>query len=150
MFELVDYKPEHATAIVAEGAVQPEFKDCDEVEPWSQTLAKYPAMTGMWDGRPVSCGGIVILVPGHRGEAWFLAAEDIGDYHIDPQIARNKFYDMIIESELKRVESPCRADFPAGISYVKYLGFVFEAKLEAYWPPDVDALMHVIITDKET
>ncbi len=145
MFELVDYKPEHAVEIVAGGAVQPGLECCDEVEPWSETLARYPAMTGMWDGRPVSCGGIVIWVPKHRGEAWFLAVENIGDFHIDPQIAKNWLYDHILENELCRIESPCRDDFPEGIKYVKYLGFTFEARLEKYWGPETDALMYTII-----
>ena len=150
MFELVDYKPEHAVEIIAAGVVQPDLKCCDEVESWAEELAKYPAMTGMWDGRPVSCGGIVILMPKHRGEAWFLAASDIGKLHIDPQIARKWLYDEIIKNELVRIESPCREDFPAGIEYALYLGFKFEARLEKYWGPKTDALMHVIInTGKE-
>ncbi len=145
MFELVDYKPEHAVEIAKGGVIQPECEFNNEVEAWAEALAQHPATTGMWDGRPVSCGGIVIFVPKQRGEAWFLAASDIGDLHIDPQLARTWLYDRIIENELVRVESPCRADFPAGVTYVKYLGFKLEARLEKYWGPETDALMYVII-----
>lgn len=147
MFELIDYKPEHAIDIVKKGIRQPNLKFCDETQPWAESLAQHPAKTGVYDGRIVGCGGLIILMERHRAEAWITPVSDIGNLQIDPQIIRNQLYDWILEYELVRIEAPLREDFAAGFSYAKYLGFKPEAKLEKYHTDGTDAYMHVIINE---
>lgn len=147
MFELIDYKPEHAMELLASEITQPNVKIEGKVDDWAIGLGEYPATTGVFDGRIVSCGGIVITCAKHRGEAWVLLVKDIGSLHIDPKLARDRLYEWIVDNELVRVEVPLRADFAAGISYAQYQGFEYEATLKDYYPPDVDALMYVIIRE---
>lgn len=146
MFELIDYKPEHAMEIAA-NAVEPnlKFMDTGKNDAWAIELGKHPANTMVYNGRVVACGGIVILVPEHRAEAWIMLVEDIGTLHIDPKIARDRLYDWIVENKIIRLEAPLRADFEAGIKYAKYLGFKYEATLKQYHPDGTDAAMHTIV-----
>ena len=149
MFELIDYKPEHAMEVVQNGVLQPNLKFCDKVQPWAVELAEHPSKTVIFNGRIVGCGGIVILYPKHRAEAWALAVEDVAKLRIDHRKIRCQLYDWIIEYELKRIEAPLRADFEAGISYAQHMGFEYETTLKYYHPDGVDAKMHVIIRDIE-
>ncbi len=147
MFELIDYKPEHAMEVVANGVIQPDLKFSDKVQPWAESLAEFPCTTGVYDGRIVGCGGLIIHYEKHRAEAWALYVDDMGKLHIDPKIIRNQLHDWIIDNELVRIEAPLRADFKAGFSYARYLGFEQESEqpMRKYHPDGVDAYMHVIV-----
>lgn len=149
MFELIEFKPEHAIEVVKGGVRQPNVKFSDEVEPWAESLAGHPVKTAVYDGRIVGCGGLVIIIEKHRAEAWALPVDDIGGLRIDHRIIRNQLYDWILEYELVRIEAPLRADFQPGFSYARHLGFKPEGTLEQYHPDGTDAYMHVIINKKE-
>ena len=126
-FRLIEYKPEHALEIITIGAKEPGLELSDLTAQWAQIMGdKGPAMTGMFDGKPVSCGGIYLCWPG-VGEQWMLNRFDIGDYHIDPQIAKDWMYEKIDEYRLWRLQAPLRSDFPAGVEYSEWLGFKYEA-----------------------
>ncbi len=147
-FELVDYEAEHAVEILSAGAREPKLVLSKQTIEWAGMMGdKGPCVTGMFDGRPVSCGGIWILWPG-CGEQWMINVLNIGDYHIDPQIAKNWMYEKIDEHRLWRLHTPLRSDFPAGVEYSQWLGFEFEARLENYHTDGTDALMYSIITKK--
>ncbi len=93
MFELVDYQPEHAVEILTGGAREPHLSLDETTRKWAQMMgAKGPCCSGMLDARVVGCGGIWILWPG-VGEQWALNVKDIGDCHIDPQIAKDWMYE---------------------------------------------------------
>lgn len=146
MFELIDFKSEHAIEIYKNGIRPPNTKYFDKNNTsWADGLAQHPAKTAVYDGRIVACGGLVVLYEKHRAEAWLLAVKGIGQLHIDPKIARDLLYNWIVDNDIKRTEAPLRADFAAGFSYAKWIGFKFEAILENYHPDGVDAHMHVII-----
>lgn len=147
-FKLVDYEPEHAIEILTRGAKEPKLVLDEQTKAWAQMMGgKGPCMTGMFDGKPVSCGGIWIMWPG-VGEQWMINAADIGNYHIDPQIAKEWMYAKIDKYKIWRLQTPLRSDFPAGVEYSQWLGFKFEARLEGYHTDGSDALMYKIITEK--
>lgn len=147
-FELVDYQPAHAIEILAGGATEPKLELNDQTIEWANIMGdKGPCATGVFDGRPVSCGGIWILWPG-VGEQWALNIHDIGDYHIDPAIAKDWMYEKIDEYKLWRLHTPIRSDFPSAVLYTEWLGFKFETRLGNYHSDGSDALMYKIITEK--
>ncbi len=148
MFELVDYKPEHAIEIITLGAKEPELVLSELTEEWAKTMGDHgPCSTGMFDGKPVSCAGVWLCWPG-VGEQWMANLKNIGDYHIDPQIGKGWMYEKIDEYKLWRLQAPLRSDFPVGEDYMRWLGFEYEARLENYHPDGTDALMYKIITKK--
>lgn len=147
-FELVDYEPQHAIEILTAGASEPKLELDEQTAGWANIMGdKGPCVTGLFDGKPVSCGGIWIMWPG-VGEQWMINVHDIHKYHIDPQKAKEWMYEKIHEYKLWRLQTPLRSDFPAGVEYSKWLGFEFEARLEGYHSDGSDALMHKIITEK--
>lgn len=147
-FELVGYEPQHAIEIIKKRAREPKLVLNEQSKAWAEVMGeKGPCCTGLFDGEPVSCGGIWVLWPG-VGEQWMLNVHNIGSYHIDPQIAKNWMYRKIDEHKLWRLQSPLRSDFPAGVEYSEWLGFKFEARLKYYHTDGTDALMHKIITRK--
>ena len=146
MFKLVEYKPDHAIEIIKAGAVEPDLAlDDGSLEFVNSVQTKGPCITGMYDGRPVSCGGIQLMWPG-TAEAWFLNIFNIGDYHIDPQIAKGWIRDRIDENKIGRLQTPLKSNFVEGEVYAKWLGFEFEAVLEEYHKDGSDARMYKIIT----
>lgn len=147
-FEIVDYEPAHAIEILTDRAKEPKLELNEQTIAWANMMGdKGPCRTGLFNGKPVSCGGIWILWPG-VGEQWMLNIHNIGDYHIDPQIAKSWMYEKIDEHRLWRLQTPLRSDFPDGVIYTEWLGFKFEARLEGYHTDGSDALMYKIITKK--
>jgi len=147
-FEFIEYKPEHAIEIITNGAKEPGLVFTKLTAEWAQIMGqKGPCTTGIFDGKVVSCAGIFLAWPG-VGEQWAVNVKAIGDYHIDPQIGKRWLYNQIDEYKLWRVQVPARSDFPVGESYLRWLGFEFEATLENYHPDGTDARMYKIITKK--
>lgn len=144
---LIPYKPEHAIEVIQDGPNEPNLGLCNLTIEQAQEKAKHgPCFSGEHDGRIVGCGGITIPYEGF-GEAWAVYVHDIGQHHIDPNIARNAFYDMILEKNIVRCQTKLRTDFPTGVTYAEWLGFKFEAQLEKYFPDHTDAFMYKIIGD---
>ena len=153
MLKLIDFKPEHAMEVIANGVIQPNLRFCDKVEPWAEALVEFPAKTGIYysdkwpEGKIVGCGGMVILTENHRAEAWIIIIDDVIKLRIDHRLVRNQLYEWIIDNNIVRVEAPLRVDFKAGFRYARHLGFEHEAILKKYHPGGVDADMHVIIRE---
>lgn len=94
-----------------------------------------------WKGELLGCAGVHDYTPG-IGEAWAMYPADIGSYHIDPQIARNRMNEIIEKRGYRRVRATCRRDFPAGMSYLRYLGFVVEGIMRNYEIDGQDAFLY--------
>lgn len=157
MFELIDYKPEHAEQIEAEGANEPTLNCGQLPKGWAQALAASPAKTAVYDGKIVGCGGVFIWWPG-MAEAWATFIHDIGKYPIDPRIVGQQLHQWMEEYKLNRVQSPLRADWEDGIKYAKWLGFRPDGwpdvpdgvRMEHYHYDGTAAIMYSIIRKKET
>lgn len=145
MFELRKYEPSDALEIKG----RTNEKAADKLDDFDRAAESHavcgPAFTGVLDGRIVGCGGVTLKHAG-VGEAWMLCVDDIEQLgSIDPKRARDLLYLMTDEYKLHRLQAPIRADFPAGVSYARWIGFEYEATLKQYHPDKCDALMHVIL-----
>jgi len=141
MFQLREYQPSDAVEILSQ-ANEPGVELNDYTRRWAEKKAlKGPAVTAVCDGRIIGCGGIEILWPGFA-EGWCLFVNDIDQYTNSVAKSAKRTLDKLIdEHNLHRVQAPMRADFPAGIRFVQWLGFSQEARLRKYHPDKTDALM---------
>ena len=101
------------------------------------------AFTVMYDGKMVACAGIITIMDG-VGLAWALYPPNIGDYHIDPRIGKDKLKELIAKYKYRRVQATVRVDFPAGASYLRYMGFKREGTMKMYEPDKTDAFLYAI------
>ena len=86
--------------------------------------------TGVVDGDPIACGGIIPVWPG-RSQAWILLNEKTGPhmFWITKRVAE------ALERTKGRIELTVRADFELGHRWARMLGFSVETpRMEAYGP----------------
>lgn len=90
------------------------------------------AYTGMVDGRPIGCAGVVEMWQG-RALAWALLSEDAGPHMIAVTRAIRFFLGTV---PFRRVEMAVDAEFPAAIRWAEMLGFERETPepMRAYTP----------------
>ncbi len=105
------------------------------------------AFTVVYEGKMVLCAGIVREREG-VGLAWALYPTDVGNYHIDPRIAKDRLRGLMVEHNFRRVQATVRADFPAGAGYLRYLGFKREGRMEQNEPDGTDSFLYAIVRDK--
>ena len=98
------------------------------------------------DSELACCAGIIHKMDG-IGVAWALYPANIGTYHIDPSLAKEKMASIAERFNYRRIEATVRADFPVGHSYIRYLGFKVEGLMEAYEPDGSDAFLYARIID---
>lgn len=135
------YKAEHGMEMLANmpGALKDgSEKSCKEAEQDGM------ASTVFVGGKMIACVGIIKQREG-VGLAWALYPPDIGKYHIDPRIARNKLKELMEKHNLWRVEATVRADFPAGQSYLRYMGFEREGCMKKNEPDKTDSILYAIV-----
>jgi len=125
---------------------QPGVELNDMVRRWTKTKELTgPAITGVYDGRIVGCGGLEILWPGFA-EVWCLFVSDIGKHACTlMRVGRIILKDWVKNYSLIRIQTPLRADFGPGIRFAKAFGFEYEATLHKYHPDETDAEMYTII-----
>lgn len=93
-----------------------------------------PAITLVYEGRPVACAGLVILWPG-VAEAW--AMTTIGIEKLAVSLHKNVKRAIIMAErhmELHRVGAAVLADFDAGQRWLRHLGFKPEGLMHGYGP----------------
>jgi len=101
------------------------------------------AFTIIYEGKMVACVGVVKERKG-IGLAWALYPLDIGNYHIDPRLAKDGLRELMERHGLWRVAATARADFPAAHSYLRYLGFKREGRMEKAEPDKTDSILYAI------
>ncbi len=131
-----DYKAADGIELLAQqGEVGPETeKWCAEAKGFSVVL----------DGKLVCCAGIIKQREG-VGLAWALYPSDIGTYHIDPRITRDKLNELIEENGYWRVEATVRCDFPVGADYLRWMGFEREGRMKKHEPDKTDSYLYSIV-----
>ena len=142
MVELIEYLPEHAEQIVAEGDTDPSINIGNLPANWATIRKGSPAMTGVADGRIVGCSGLEIWWPG-MAEGWCVFVKDIYKYKMGLRLLKNKFYTWMDEYKINRIQAPLRADFEDGKKLAVFLGFECENPnpMKRYHCDDSDALM---------
>ena len=135
------YKAEDGMKMLANllgGLKEDSEKQCKEAE------AEGLAFTVLYKGKIVACAGIIKQRKG-VGLAWALYPPDIGKYHIDPRITKDRLRELMEEHNFWRVESTVRADFPAGQSYLRYMGFEREGYMRKNEPDKTDSILYAIV-----
>lgn len=112
-------------------------KFCKEAEEAGKAFAV------IYEGKLVACAGIITIMDG-VGLAWALYPPDIRKYPIDPRIAKDKLRELIARYKYRRVQATVRVDFPAGASYLRYLGFEKEGTMKMYEPDRTDSFLYAI------
>lgn len=109
-----------------------------------------PGFTVLLDDKIVGCGGVRLFWKG-VGEAWIIFPDNIGNFHIDPQIVKDKLQEIIEKHKLQRIEISPQCDWAPGLSYARWLGFEREGKRRKYLPSNngelVDCYMMSIIRE---
>lgn len=120
------------------------LKGYPDAEKWCKEAEEDgKAFTVIYEGKVVACAGIITIMDG-VGQAWALYPLDIGNYHIDPRIAKDKLKELMTKYNFRRVQATVRADFPAGESYLRYLGFKREGVMAKYEPDSTDSCLYAI------
>ena len=143
-WEVVEYKPEHAMKIMEMNLRDKEdWLRGIEVEKWFYTWRDGgPAYTLMVDDSPIACAG-VILQGWNRGEAWSLLSTLFYQHKIKTyRLIKSGLDNIILENELRRVQTFIDAEFPASIDFIECLGFALEGRLRAYGPHGEDYLLY--------
>lgn len=106
--------------------------DWPDAETWCREVEGTDrAFSVILDGELVCCAGII-----HKtdwiGIAWMTPDTDVNKLrNVDPSIAKDKLFEIRSLFGYKRVEASVREDFPAGHSYMRYLGFKIEGLMVA-------------------
>jgi hypothetical protein len=140
MIEIVEFKPEHIDAM----DVQP----AQRMSPEARKGFAAPfgdAWTGLVDGRPVGCAGVVKVWDG-RGYAWALLGVDAKHHMkaITRAVRRG-----LETTNYRRIEMAVDAGFDAGCHWARMLGFELETPrpMRAYLPNGNDAWLYVRVRD---
>ena len=96
----------------------------------------------------ILCAGLIKEREG-VAQGWALYPPDVGKYHIDPKIARDKLKELMVEHNFWRVQATVRCDFPAASTYIEWLGFKREGRMEQNEPDRSDSFLYAIIRNKK-
>lgn len=104
-------------------------------EDWTHLGKAGEAWTGLVDGRPVACCGVLDR-GGGRGDAWALLAGDIGPTLLPLTRAILRGLKL---GRWRRIEAITAANFKPARRWVRMLGFEFESTARAYFEDGADA-----------
>lgn len=102
------------------------------------------AFTGIVDGLPVACGGLIDIWPG-RAYAWALIGRDAGPWFVSIHRA---VLDALRRSNCKRIEMAVDADFEEGKRWARLLGFRCETPepMPAFLPTGRPAYLYARVS----
>lgn len=124
------------------------LEGCPDVDKWCKEAEQDGlAFTVIYEGKMIACAGIAKQRKG-IGLAWALYPSNIGSYHFDPRIAKNKLKELMDKNGFWRVEATVRADFPTGESYLRYMGFQRNGRLPQNEPDRTDSILYGITAKK--
>ncbi len=135
-FEIKPYKAKHGLEMLRRVKV-----DFLEAEKFCKDAEESGRAFSIFNGELVCCAGISHKMDG-IGIAWALYPLNIGSYHIDPRIARDKIGELMKRFNYRRIEATVREDFQVGHSYMRYLGFKVEGLMKCYEPDGTDAFLY--------
>jgi len=102
------------------------------------------AFTGMVEGRPVACGGVVEVWRG-RYIAWFYAGSDAKQHWKHIHRAVKKF---LADLDADRVEADIDCDFAGAHRWIQSLGFRMEVeRRRKFFPDGRDAALYARVKE---
>lgn len=122
--DIVAFEAEHLKGLEVNEFVSFIQPDLDNPE-YGEFLAKGEAYTGIVDGKVIGCAGFMPLGV-NRFHAWALLSKDTRKHMV--KIARMGQF-VLYNSDMPRVETNVRSDFPQALKFVELLGFLRETPL---------------------
>jgi len=140
--EVVPFRPEHLLAIKhrwPEIGISPELM-LSTGEIYSTGFAR----TGMVNGRPIVCGGMMKLWLG-VGETWVIGSDELKQNAIPFQRAILKYREAVFGMGLHRLQCACHVDFTDSRKWLERLGFVDEGVMKAFASDKSDYIRYAIV-----
>lgn len=137
----VPFAPEHLHAFSPAPVFEADgCASADLAEHARASLVAGPAWSVCMDGRPVGCGGVVLLWRG-VGEAWSLSAPGLGGSALVlHRIVAQRLRAAEREHGLHRIQTSVQIDNRQGRRWVAALGFREEGIMRGYGPLGDDFL----------
>jgi hypothetical protein len=99
-----------------------------------------PAWTGLLDGQPMVCSGVVILWPG-LAEGWALTSSLAAQYPLAfHRVIKHKLNELISANNLRRVQVAIPETHQVSCRWITHLGFNCEGIMPKYGPDGADYL----------
>lgn len=137
MIQVVPYKAEHLLAISLQEAQWWLGRYLDYGQ--AKSLEAAQAFTGLVDGRPVICAGVIEIHPG-RALSWSYVDRSAGVNFLFIHRAVRRFLELC---DYRRIEAEVAFDFEAGHRWIRMLGFELEApRLRSYLPDGRDCSIY--------
>lgn len=133
-FEVVAYRWEHLAGMT----FQASQKHYAIGEAQAKGVDNGLAWTGLFDGRPIACAGLVPIWPG-RYEAWAFFCEDFPTV-VFPAIHAAAIRRMN-KLRARRIETPLDPTAPNAARWARLLGFEIEGTMRGYAPDGRDMLL---------
>lgn len=142
---MVELRPYKAADGVKMLEAQPGgLKGYPDAEKWcAEAEEEGRSSSVIYDGKLIACAGLIKEREG-VAQAWALYPPDIGNYHIDPRTTKDRLKKLMIKHGFWRVYATVRCDFPAGASYLRYLGFKREGRMAKNEPDKTDSFLYSI------
>lgn len=141
-FEVVPFAAGHLAQLSLQPAQQVSLWADGDGAGYAEALAASGyAWTGLADGRPIACAGIVEQWRG-RGLAWALLSTEAGGHFVRVTRAVQRALDL---SPLRRIEMHVDCHFAAANRWAEMLGFQCESVMRSFNPEGRDAFMYVRI-----
>ncbi len=102
------------------------------------------ARTGLVNGHPIVCGGMMPLWPG-VGEAWVIGSDELKQNIISFHRAILRFREVVFGMGLHRLQCACHADFTESRDWLERLGFVEEGLMKAFASDRSDYVRYALV-----
>jgi len=143
-FQLIQYKAEHVLPLV-EQPMNSDIRD-SYIGGLAQLLETHPSMTGIMNGRPMVCGGVIKMWEG-RGCVWTVFNEESRTCFVPVFRGIRKFLAQQME-EYNRLEMAVPVSFEIGHRRAKMLGFKVECHLaRKFLPSGEDCVLYSMVRD---
>jgi len=143
-FQLIPYRSEHVMPLI-EQSMNSDIRD-SYVGGLAQMLEKCGGVTGLVNGVPMVCGGVVTLWEG-RGCVWTVFNEDSRRCFVPVFRGIRKFLQEQLKN-YRRLEIAVPLSFEIGHRRAKMLGFKVECHLaRKYLPNGEDCVLYAMVRE---
>jgi len=143
-FQLIPYRKDHVLPML-EQSMNAEIRD-SYIGGLAQLLESQASMTGVMNGRPMVCGGVIKMWEG-RGVVWTVFNEEARECFVPVFRGIRRFLAQQLEI-YNRLEIAVPISFEIGHRRAKLLGFQVECHLaRKFLPNGEDCALYVMVRD---